>query len=88
MDPVVHFEMPYEDRERLSRFYESAFGWQMNALGQEMGQYVLATTTETGDAGPTRPGAINGASSPRPRTARSTRRSSSPSPTSARRCSA
>jgi predicted enzyme related to lactoylglutathione lyase len=27
MNPVVHFEMLYEDRERLSKFYSNAFGW-------------------------------------------------------------
>ncbi len=60
MDPVVHFEMPYDDRERLARFYEAAFGWQMKKLGEDMGNYVLAMTTETGENGPTKPGAING----------------------------
>jgi len=60
MDSVVHFEMPYEDRERMASFYESAFGWQSRMLGEDMGGYVVATTTETDDAGPTRPGAING----------------------------
>ena len=29
MDPVVHFEMPYEDQGRLAAFYASAFGWKM-----------------------------------------------------------
>jgi hypothetical protein len=37
INPVVHFEMPYENRERLVKFYEKAFGWQMQKLGQEMG---------------------------------------------------
>jgi len=60
MDPVVHFEMPYEDRERMAKFYRSAFGWQTEMLGEEMGNYVLATTVETGEKGPKRPGAING----------------------------
>ena len=60
MDPVVHFEMPFEDRERMAKFYRSAFGWQTEMLGEEMGSYVLATTVETGEKGPKRPGAING----------------------------
>ncbi len=60
MDPVVHFEIPYDDRERMAKFYAAAFGWQTIMLGADMGNYVLATTTETDDAGPTRPGAING----------------------------
>ena len=25
MNPVVHFEMPYENRERLVKFYTQAF---------------------------------------------------------------
>lgn len=60
MDPVVHFEMPYDDRKRMAKFYEAAFGWRTQMLGEEMGNYVLATTTESGDKGPTKPGAING----------------------------
>jgi uncharacterized protein len=46
MNPVVHFEMPYDDRERMAKFYQSAFGWQMQMLGEDMGNYVLATDTE------------------------------------------
>ena len=60
MNPVVHFEMPYDNRARMAKFYESAFGWQTRMLGEDMGNYVLATTTETGESGPEKPGAING----------------------------
>jgi uncharacterized protein len=60
MNPVVHFEMPYANRDRMAVFYESAFGWQTQKLGEDMGNYVLATTTETNQTGPMRPGAING----------------------------
>jgi len=61
MNPVVHFEMPYEDKARVASFYEKAFGWQTQALGEDMGNYVLATTTQVGSNGrPTEPGAING----------------------------
>ena len=60
MNPVVHFEMPYDDRARMARFYETAFGWKTQSLGEEMGNYVTAATTETGPAGPLQPGAING----------------------------
>ena len=59
-DPVVHFEMPYDDRSRMAQFYEAAFGWQMQMLGEDMGNYVLAMTAETGACGPKLPGAING----------------------------
>lgn len=60
MNPVVHFEMPYESRERMAKFYSTTFGWQTEMLGEEMGNYVLATTTESDETGPKRPGAING----------------------------
>lgn len=67
MDSVVHFEMAYENRDRMKTFYESAFGWQTQTLGPEMGNYVLATTTETGPDGmPANPGAINGGFHERP----------------------
>jgi predicted enzyme related to lactoylglutathione lyase len=60
MSSVVHFEMPYDDRERMAKFYQNAFGWQTQMLGEEMGNYVLATTTESDENGPRKPGAING----------------------------
>ncbi len=60
MNSVVHFEMPFDDRDRMAKFYESAFGWHTQKLGDDMGSYVLATTTETDDNGPRKPGAING----------------------------
>ena len=61
MDPVVHFEMPYKDRQRTMKFYKQAFGWQMKALGQEMGDYVTAGTAETDKKNMVKMrGAING----------------------------
>jgi len=60
MNPVVHFEMPYNNRKRMANFYASAFGWQTQMLGEDMGNYVIATTTETDEKGPKKPGAING----------------------------
>jgi predicted enzyme related to lactoylglutathione lyase len=60
MNPVVHFEFPYRDADRIARFYTAAFGWKTQALGAEMGHYVLATTAES-DVKPGLPaGAING----------------------------
>ena len=61
MFPVVHFEMPAEDRKRMADFYRNVFGWKTQMLGPEMGDYVLATTTEPDETGrPKMPGAING----------------------------
>jgi predicted enzyme related to lactoylglutathione lyase len=68
-NPVVHFEMPYQDAERLQAFYRSAFGWQMNALGAEMGNYILAQTAETDENNMVRdPGTINGGFAPKSET--------------------
>jgi uncharacterized protein len=61
MNPVVHFEMPYENSERLSKFYSDVFGWKMQVLGQEMGNYVTAATSETDENNMVKtPGTING----------------------------
>ncbi len=61
MDPVVHFEMGYNDRERAKKFYSTAFGWEMQQMGAEMGNYVVAHTSETDANGMLKkPGMING----------------------------
>jgi predicted enzyme related to lactoylglutathione lyase len=60
MNPVVHFEMPAADRNRMAAFYQRAFGWKTQILGPEMGNYVVVTTAES-DVKPGAPaGAING----------------------------
>ena len=60
MNPVVHFEMPAEDRKRMADFYTRVFGWQAQMLGPEMGDYVVVTTTDSDEIGPKQRGAING----------------------------
>jgi uncharacterized protein len=61
MSPVVHFEMGYFDRDRMKKFYSSAFGWQMQQMGDDMGNYVVAQTTDTDEQGMVKtPGNING----------------------------
>ena len=42
MNPVVHFEMPYENSNRMADFYAKAFGWKPQKLGPEMGNYVVS----------------------------------------------
>lgn len=60
-NPVVHFEMPYEDPARVAKFYKEAFGWGMNDAGEKMGHYIVAVTAETdGDRMVKTPGTING----------------------------
>lgn len=61
MNPVVHFEMPAEDKERMAKFYADVFGWKTTVLGPEMGNYVLAQTAEVDDKNMIKePGRING----------------------------
>src|SRR5690606_2250294 len=61
MNPVVHFELPVEDRDRASDFYSTVFGWDANKLGPEMGNYTIVKTAETDEKGwPTQKGIING----------------------------
>jgi uncharacterized protein len=60
-NPVVHFEMPAEDKARVKKFYEEVFGWEMRQLGPEMGDYIIAMTTQTDEKGEAvTPVAING----------------------------
>jgi predicted enzyme related to lactoylglutathione lyase len=60
-NPVVHFEMPYDDQDRAAAFYEKAFGWNAKKLGEAMGNYVVVHTTDTDAQNMvTKPGTING----------------------------
>jgi uncharacterized protein len=60
LNPVVHFEIPAEDRKRIANFYTKVFGWKTQQLGEDMGNYVLVTTADSDENGPKKPGAING----------------------------
>jgi uncharacterized protein len=61
MNPVVHFELPATNRDRMAEFYSNAFGWKAQKLGPEMGNYVIVTTSETDEKGfPNKQGMING----------------------------
>lgn len=61
MNPVVHFELPAENKDRMVDFYSKVFGWNAKKFGPEMGNYVVVSTTETDQNGrPKNPGAING----------------------------
>ena len=60
-NPVVHFEMPYENHERLMKFYNQTFGWELQKFGADMGNYITAATAETDENRMVKtPGAING----------------------------
>jgi len=61
-NPVVHFEMPYQDQKRVTDFYQKAFGWEAQTMGPEMGNYIVMTTTEMDEKTkfPKEAGRING----------------------------
>ncbi len=62
MYPVVHFEMPADDKKRMANFYNKVFGWKTDFMGPDMSEYVVVTTTEVDEKTrrPKEPGAING----------------------------
>ncbi len=61
MNPVVHFEMGYNDAGRIAEFYRTVFGWNTRAMGPDMGNYIVAETTETDENHMVQTkGAING----------------------------
>ncbi|MDE2188736.1 MAG: VOC family protein, partial [Patescibacteria group bacterium] len=62
MNPVIHFQMPYEDKKRVSAFYEKAFGWRMQEMAPEMGGYITAETSKSDPKTmrPLKTGVING----------------------------
>jgi predicted enzyme related to lactoylglutathione lyase len=40
--------MPYDDRDRTAKFYREVFGWELQMFGEDMGNYVVATTAKPG----------------------------------------
>jgi uncharacterized protein len=68
MDKVVHFEIPFDNKQRAMKFYTDSFGWQLSDMPQM--NYVMASTVETDDQfRPKHPGAINGGMMERPKDA-------------------
>jgi uncharacterized protein len=61
MNPVIHFELPAEDRSRMAEFYTKTFGWKAKQMGPEMNNYITVQTSEADENGfPKKPGMING----------------------------
>jgi predicted enzyme related to lactoylglutathione lyase len=56
---VVHFEIPFDDRDRASEFYREAFGWAVMTI-PEVGYTLVSSGPTTPETGPTEPGFING----------------------------
>ena len=60
MDRVSHFEVPYDDKERMEKFYAEVFGWQFFPAPTDM-PYSFAITTEVDENfQPKEKGGING----------------------------
>jgi predicted enzyme related to lactoylglutathione lyase len=65
MDRVVHFEIPFDDKQRAMKFYADTFGWRLMDV-PEM-NYVVASTVDVDEKQmPKEPGAINGGLFQRP----------------------
>jgi predicted enzyme related to lactoylglutathione lyase len=62
MSKVVHFEIPADDLDRAKNFYGSVFGWELQTMPMEGGEYTSVKTTDVDEQTqvPTEPGAING----------------------------
>lgn len=58
---VVHFEIPADDPDTLSRFYMDLFGWRIEKVPMGDSHYYVTSTVEVDEKGaPKEPGAING----------------------------
>jgi uncharacterized protein len=44
MNRVVHFEIMADDIARAKKFYQDVFGWEMQQMGSEYGDYVVIKT--------------------------------------------
>ena len=63
MNRVVHFEVHAKDLDKMQKFYEAVFGWQIQDLGPQMGNYRLVNTGQ--DEAGARWTGINGGMVPR-----------------------
>lgn len=60
MNKVVHFELPFDDKDRAKKFYSETFGWQIDEMPEI--PYTSVTTTPVDESmRPIEPGSINGA---------------------------
>ena len=60
MDRVCHFEVPYDEKDRMEKFYSSVFGWKFEDAPGDM-PYSFAITTELDESHmPKQAGGING----------------------------
>jgi uncharacterized protein len=63
MNRVVHFEIHAKDPDRAQKFYQTVFGWNIQDLGPQMGNYRMVDTGK--DAPGVQWTGINGGITPR-----------------------
>lgn len=64
MDKVQHFDIPYDDQGRVTKFYQDVFGWSISESGVD--EYQMIHTVEVDENFmPKESGAINGTMYPR-----------------------
>ena len=56
---IVHFEIPAKDAERLKRFYEEVFGWEITLLPGPIDYWLIQTVPTDQNGKLIRPG-VNG----------------------------
>jgi len=59
MDKVVHFEIPYDDKDRASKFYSEIFGWKLLDIPEMEYTLIHAAKTDKNNMVEEK-GAING----------------------------
>ncbi len=60
MDRVCHFEVPYDDKDRMEGFYSKVFGWEFQPAPGDV-PYMFAFSTEVDETFmPKQTGGING----------------------------
>ncbi len=64
MDKVVHFELPFDNKERAMEFYKKMFGWSLMDMGAMDYVLVRAAATDANNM-VSETGVINGGLFPR-----------------------
>ncbi len=59
MDKVVHFEIPFYDKDKAGEFYKDVFGWEITSI-QGMNYHMVKTVPTDEKNMPKEHGAING----------------------------
>ena len=65
MERVCHFEVPYSDKNRFEKFYNTVFGWNIAPAQTDMPYTFIFTTDVDENFQPKQAGGINGGAYPR-----------------------